>query len=630
MDNFSELLKVQKQTLENTKTIKTLLESGNAKDVAAAEAQERYDAFLRPIQEQSAKVEKENIKIQKEIAESVAKTAKLSEEQAEALTHMAQSVKTFETLGDKFEKMKKALSDNFSISKGNLATTLLKGINFGGVFDKKIAQRQFMTQQKELGSKKSSGELKADFEERNRISKDIKKNEEKYDKFKKETGLSDKELAKTKYGSELLGKREELATRFHATDMRAGLVTGLDSAKSESTKANEASDDSETEIENAKQVEKQSDLLQKIADNTSPINDKSKAATPSSKGDEGSGLFGSMLKGVGKGLSTLGKGLKDLGAGAGNGIRSLLFGIAAGIEALGAVVMTGVGAAGLAALAALMLALGKALQWAAPAIEAFGPVLMKLVEVIGGVFIEGIKMIPEILRSIGEVITNVIGAIADSVSQIFDTVTTSIERLAQIDGMGLFKVAGGLLAVSGAMATFAGASVLAGIGNFVGKLLNFGGDSPVDQVIKLGKYGPGVQAAASGLKELSGAMTEFSKMPKNSMDAVNNFPWVKATMFAAAGGKMTVENASVGKVEPSKVQSAPTSAANDVMFASAENRDANRQSVGASSTPIVVNAPTTVSKQTQNNMVQPQVRNYLLGSYYASKLTSPGAHPYAS
>ena len=629
MDNFSELLKLQKQTLEHTKSIKTLLESGNAKDAAVAEAQQRYDAFLRPMQEQSAKVEKENHKLQKEIAENVAKTAKLSEEQAEALTHMAQSVKTFETLGDKFDKMKKSLSDNFSISKGNLATTLLKGINFGGMFDKKIAQRQFVTQQRELGSKKSTSELKADFEDRNKISKDIKKNEDKYDKFKKETGLSDKELAKTKYGSELLGKREELATKFHATDMRAGLVTGLESAKSESTKAAVDNDDSETEIENAKQVEKQTDLLQKVADNTSPLNNKADKATPKSDG-EGGGLLGMLLNGVGKGFAGLGKGLAALGKGAGAGIKSLLFGIAAGIQALGAVVMTGVGAAGLAALAALMLALGKALEFAAPAIAAFAPVLMKLVEVIGGVFIAGIKAIPDILKSIGDVIIGVTTAISNAIASVFDTVVTSIERLAKIDGMGLFQVAGGLLAVSGAMAAFAGASVLAGIGNFVGKLLNFGGDSPIDQVIKLGKYGPGVQAAATGLKELSGAMTEFSKMPKNSMDAVNDFPWVKATMFAAAGGKMSVENASVGKVEPGKVQSAPTSAANDVMFASAENKEANRIAAAGGGNNTVVNAPTTISKQTQNNIVSVPIRNGLLGSYYAAKHTATGAHPYAS
>lgn len=630
MDNFSELIKLQKQTLEHTKSIKTLLESGNAKDAAAIEAQQRYDAVLRPIQEQSAKIEKENNKLQKEIAESVATTAKLSEEQAEALTNMAQSVKTFETLGDKFDKMKKSLSDNFSISKGNLATTLLKGINFGGVFDKKIAQRQFMTQQKELGSTKTNKELKEDFEERNRISKDIKKNEEKYDKFKKETGLSDKELAKTKYGSELLGRREELATKFHGTDMRAGLVTGLESAKSESTKAAVDNDDSETEIENAKQVEKQSDLLQKIADNTSPLNNKAAKATPPSDADGGGGLLGMLLSGVGKGFAGLGKGLATLGKGAGAGIRGLLFGIAEGITALGAAVMTGVGAAGLAALAGLILVIGKAMQWAAPAIEAFAPVLMKVAEVIGGVFIAGIKMIPEILGSIGKVVVETIGAITGAVTGIFDAVVTSVERLAQVDGMGLFQVAGGLLAVSGAMATFAGASVLAGIGNFVGKLLNFGGDSPVDQVIKLGKYGPGVQAAATGLKELSGAMTAFSKLPKSSMDAVNNFPWAKATMFAAAGGKMTVENASVAKVEPGKVQAAPTSAANDVMFASAENKDANRAAATGAASNTIVNAPTTIQKQTQNNLVSVPIRNSLLGSYYATKHTAAGAHPYAT
>lgn len=626
MDNFSELLKVQRETLSETKSIKTLLESGNLKHVQEAAAQYQLDQIAMAKENKSYRLEEENIKIQREIRDNLANQLRMAPEYVDALNDMAQGIRTFKTIGDHFRDFKDRIKEKFG--QGGLGIEMLKKINTFGTLNKTIAKKEFIKEQRELGSTKSNAELKEDFDKRNRVAIDLQYNQKEIDKLKsKFPKLSEKQIRNTPAGEKLFGEREALVRNLGTVDKQAALLTDI-TPKSETTKINEEQNDTESEIENAKKMEEQTDLLEKIAENTSPLNDKASQATPSTQsGDESTG---GILSGIGKGFAGLGKGLAALGKGAGAGIKGLLIGLSQGIIALGTAVASGVGAIGLAALAGIILTIAGAMRIAAPAIKAFAPVLMKIAEVIGDVVIGAIQALPAIFTSVGDIIIGVIRAITDGITGVIDAVVTSVERLAKVDGSGLFKLAAGLLAVSGALAVFAGANVVAGIGNFVGKLLNFGGDSPVDQVIKLGKYGAGVQQAASGLEDLGVSMKAFADLPKDAMDAVNDFPWLKATLFAKAGGKMQVENASVQKVEPGVTVAAATpTAANDVMFASAENKEFNRRYTAAPSTNTVVNSPTTISKQTSNNIMATPVRNHLLGTYYTSKNKSAWALPYA-
>jgi hypothetical protein len=155
------------------------------------------------------------------------------------------------------------------------------------------------------------------------------------------------------------------------------------------------------------------------------------------------------------------------------------------------------------------------------------------------------------------------------------------------------------------MTALGAGGVAAGIGNLVGKLLNFGGPSPMDQVIELGKHGQGVKAAADGIASLGPAMKGFAGIKAKDMDGLKAFPWDKATKFVAAGGSMAVDG-------------------NKVYNQSKANEDKKAENVanqtgGGGNT--MVNAPTTISKQTQNTMVRTSIRDEdsSVKSYYKSR-----------
>ena len=138
----------------------------------------------------------------------------------------------------------------------------------------------------------------------------------------------------------------------------------------------------------------QADLLTKIEENTRP---GGKATTAAASSDSGGG--GGILGGIGAGLAALGKGLQALGSGAGRGIQVFLRGLASGLAALAnPATLIGLGAVTLA-----IMGIGKALEMAAPFMEAFAPVLMKVVETIQTVFVAAIEKIPETIRAIASV-----------------------------------------------------------------------------------------------------------------------------------------------------------------------------------------------------------------------------------
>lgn len=304
----------------------------------------------------------------------------------------------------------------------------------------------------------------------------------------------------------------------------------------------DAQSSKENQLESIRILNSQTDLLQQIANNTSK-GGKSSAGGQEDSGGGGGGILGFL----GGGLKMLGEGMKSIGGNVGKGIEGILRGLARGLSALAnpkAII-------GLGAITLAIMGIGKALQWAAPFMDAIAPVLMKIVDVIGNVFIAAIQAIPGVLKGIGDVIVNVFGAISDLITNTIDAVTSSVERLAAIDGGNLLSVAGGLMAISGALLAFGGSNVIGGITNLVGGFLGAitPGGSPIDQLQKMADMSGQLNDAASGIDKIGQAMKGFAGIDPKSMDAINNFPWVRATAFVAAGGSMSasgtkVENAS--------------------------------------------------------------------------------------
>jgi hypothetical protein len=88
--------------------------------------------------------------------------------------------------------------------------------------------------------------------------------------------------------------------------------------------------------------------------------------------------------------------------------------------------------------------------------------------------------------------------------------------LKDLDGGSLISASKGILALSGALVAFAGSQVASGVGTLIGKILRFGSDSPIEQLIKLAKHGynlsilgMGVRDLANGLKTLAGFTSEL-------------------------------------------------------------------------------------------------------------------------
>jgi hypothetical protein len=134
-----------------------------------------------------------------------------------------------------------------------------------------------------------------------------------------------------------------------------------------------------------------------------------------------------------------------------------------------------------------------------------------------------------------------------------------LERLAKVDGAGLMTTAGALGALGLAMAAFGAGQAAAGLGTLISNLLTIGQDSPVDQILKLSRAGDGLLKTADGLSRIADAMARFAAISPDTMKAINEFPWMRMTAFASAGGQMTVNGATIGKAPQASPQ-APAAA----------------------------------------------------------------------
>jgi hypothetical protein len=90
------------------------------------------------------------------------------------------------------------------------------------------------------------------------------------------------------------------------------------------------------------------------------------------------------------------------------------------------------------------------------------------------------------------------------------------ESTKDLNGESLISASKGIFALSGALVAMAGSQVVSGVGTLIGKILRFGSDSPIEQLMKLSKHGyslsilgTGVADLASGLKSLAGINSEL-------------------------------------------------------------------------------------------------------------------------
>ena len=349
---FAKLLDVQNGALNQLITMRQVMEIAQSKKVENVSVPMGGGAAQA---EKATKVQEELVKVNKEIVASNKEIIARRAEEAEAIANMATSMKTFKTLGDRIGELKKGFSDKFG-SIGALKTTAMKAVNPMGIFDKSIEKEKFIKAQKAIDPTMSRAEAAKNFKGAQAAAKDIKKNEEKIAEFKKTTGFSDAQVAKSAEGKKLLATREQGTDQLAKFDLRTqGVKQGDEGTPTQ--KFADAGQNEELQIENAKQVEAQSDLLTKIEENTRGGGTPQKAAAAS--GDSGGGL--GLLAGIGKGMEAIGKGVGAIGKGIGTAVQGLLTGIAKGVAAFGKASVIK-GAAAMLILSGALYVTGKALQ----------------------------------------------------------------------------------------------------------------------------------------------------------------------------------------------------------------------------------------------------------------------------
>jgi hypothetical protein len=184
------------------------------------------------------------------------------------------------------------------------------------------------------------------------------------------------------------------------------------------------------------------------------------------------------------------------------------------------------------------------------------------------------------------------------VAESMGTFVEGLERLAKVDGAGLMTTAGALGALGLAMAAFGAGQAAAGLGTLISNLLTIGQDSPVDQILKLSNAGDGLLKTADGLSRIADAMAKFAAISPDTMKAINEFPWMRMTAFAAAGGQMTVNGATVGKAPQASPQAPAAAELNNAQTQNVQGKGVQEQAkaetasqaAAQSSRPIIANS----------------------------------------
>ena len=638
--DFKSLLDVQKVALENVSSMKQMME--------------KMQVLKTEGSSDSVKVELETLKVKKELITTYKdelKTAKeisrIRDDEAEAIAGIAKGMKTFKTMGERFDDFGKKLKD--SLSPAGMKMGLMKKLNVGGILDKSIEKEKFIKTQQKLGSTNEDGtaktraQLAEDFKGAQSAKKKLDKTDAAIKDFKESAGgLSDSEFSKTVQGKKLLAEKSQGAEEYAKFDVRSKLVRQDDEkapmtalkasdvkAPMTALKASDASDvkgtptsnfanagaQEEAQLEQNKEISNQSELLQAIADNTGGRKQDTTKAKPAEGGKEGGGLLaGLMSGGAGKaldGMKKFGIGLLAIGAALFVAAKAFQeFGevewesIGKGMVALGGLVLAALaldkvkgniiaGAAALGVLALATWAIGEALgTFAELDWETIGKGMLAVagLGVIGAVAGLAAPLIAAggaALLVMGAALF-VIGEAMQAVGKGFAEMADGLEKIGKLDGSNLILVGAGLASIGAGMAALGVGQAVAGVSNLVTGFLSAvtGQKTPVEQIMMLGEKGDLINQAGTGMVNIARGLGMFSSVDPEKIKAIAALPIEK---IAAMGASLRPAGAVEG--------------------GSRANADANAAaSGGGGNKTSVVNAPVNNMSKT-TNVIKPSIRN---------------------
>jgi hypothetical protein len=549
---------------------------------------------------------KKEIELKQKASEEAGKLNALRIQESKAIANLANNMQTFKTIGDRLSDTSKKLKDNFG-SMSALKTTALKAFNIGGIFNKSIAKEKFIQTQRKLGSGDDRATLSGKFETANRAAKDIKKNEAEISQLKKDTGMSEADLAKRGAGKDLFAKRNSLTDTLAGADLRAASLKTTPTQEHADAGANE-----EIQIENQKQVTKQSELLEAIAQNTGGT--KQDTAKPAEGGKEGGGLLsGLMSGGAGKALDGMKKfGIGLLAVGAALYVAAKAFqefgeveweSIGKGMVALGGLVIAALaldkvkgniiaGSAALGVLALATWAIGEALgtfadlDWETIGKGMLAVAGLGVIGAIAGTAAPLIALGGAALLVMGSALY-VIGSAMQEVGKGFSEMADGLEKIGKLDGSNLLLVGAGLASIGVGMAALGVGQAVAGVSNLVTGFLSAatGQKSPVEQIMMLGEKGDLINQAGTGVINIAKGLGMFSSVDPDKIKAIAALPIDK---IAAMGLALRPANAVEG--------------------GSKANADNAATAGGKSGSTSVVNAPVMTNNKT-TQIIKPQIRN---------------------
>ncbi len=590
------------------------MQSAQIEQIQSTSSEVRDNAGGGSAQLIAIQVARAQLQYQKESNDYLKKINMTANKQIEALQ---KSNKDWKGFGDKFKDFKTKMADAFdpnTIKKKLLGPfTMFKGVR------DKIEDLDYIKKGKLLNPNAKTKDLKADAVVSRTSRQDALRAQDKIDRLKK-YGASDAEInssaamkernkALDTYNSVNGGKSAKDAANPMGGNT-AFKSAGLTQLPSDKGKVSQSTTDvlaeqqaaHENQVETLKNIQAQTDLLQQIATNTGILAGRKSS---SAGGAEDAGLSasgnqrGGKLDGISDAMGKVGNAVGGIGKGIGQAIggvfSGIMQGIADGIAAIGsAKTLKGIAAVGL--LAGVLYGFGQALDsfskldW-----DTINKGLLTIGLVVGAAALAG-NFADKIVIGAGAIGILAValygmGKAFDTVGDAFNNFITGFERLSQIGFEGLMGVAGGMVAISAALAAFGAGQAAAGLGTLIGNLLTIGQDSPIEQLQKLANIGDNLNGAAKGIDAIGQAMVGFSKVDKSSIDALNDFPWLRATAFVAAGGAMSV-------------------AGGAVFNNSKANADNQAKVDGKKGGGTAVIAPTSnVSTSNQTNVIKPPVRN---------------------
>jgi len=603
-----------------------IAQSAMMKDIKEALIAQLQDKQFTEAKQEAIKLkEQEKLRI-KETNDAIKENLQLRKEEAKAIANIAKGMQTFDTLGDKFKDMGKKLKDNFG-SMSALKVTALKAFNVGGIFNKSIAKEKFIQTQRKLGSEDNRETLAGKFESANKTAKEIKRNESELSQLKKDTGMSEADIAKTKEGKRLLSKRDDLSNEYAKSDLKAGLVK-RDSPdlkqsiiKAESPTQAHADDgiSEERALEAEKHAQKQEDLFIKIEQNTRGASPDQKVKPTEDKGGDsgGGGNFGKALQGMknfGIGLIAIAGALWVASKAFENFGKIEWESIGKGMVALGGLVIAALaldkvkgniiaGAAALGVLALATWGIGAALgtfaelDWETIAKGMAAVAGLGVIGAIAGTAAPLIFTGALALGAMGAALY-VIGEAMQAVGKGFAEMSDGLEKIGKLDGSNLLLVGAGLASIGVGMAALGVGTAVAGVSNLVTGFLSAvtGQKTPVEQLLMLGEKGDLINQAGTGVVNIARGLGMFSQVDTEKVKAIAALPIEKiAAMGLALRPAGAVEGGSRANADASAITSGGGGNKTNVVNAPVTNN---------SNTTQVIKSPIRNQESSQSRYIQ--------------------------